>query len=71
MIYETRTKIPEIPADLLRKMDMRDEGLRKAQFAYSSSFLSGGRADFKYTFAGYATEEDYLGTPRDPYPENT
>ena len=50
-------------------MDFRDEELRLAQFAYSAGFLAGGRADFQYPFAGYATEEEYLGSPPDPYPE--
>lgn len=70
MIAETRTTIPDIPSDLLAIMDRRDEELRLAQFAYSAAFLAGGRADFRYPFAGYATEEEYLGSPPDPYPEN-
>lgn len=47
MIYETRTTIPEIPADLQRKMDLRDEDLRKAQFLYSSTVVAGQRCDFR------------------------
>jgi hypothetical protein len=48
MIYETRTTIPEIPADLQRKMDLRDEELRKAQFAYSSTVVAGSKPSFRF-----------------------
>lgn len=71
MIGETRTTIPTVDPMTRRSMDMRCEELRKAQFAYSAGFLAGGRADFRYPFAGYATEEEYLGSPPDPYPEET
>ena len=66
---ESRTVIPSVDPMTLRSMDFRSEELRLAQFAYSAGFLAGGRADFQYPFAGYATEEEYLGSPPDPYPE--
>ena len=66
---ETRTVLARIDPDLMPLADFRDEGLRLAQFRYSAGFLAGGRADFQYPFAGYATQEDYLGSPPDPYPE--
>lgn len=47
MIYEARTTIPQVPADLLHKLDLRDEELRKAQFIYSSTVVAGQRCDFR------------------------
>lgn len=69
MNADRRTVIPQVDPMTRRVMDMRCEELRLAQFAYSAGFLAGGRADFRYPFAGYATEEEYLGSPPDPYPE--
>lgn len=67
---ERRTFVAEVPRDLMAAVDLRDEELRLASFRYSAGFLAGGRADFRYPFAGYATEAEYLGSEPDPYPEN-
>lgn len=66
---DRRVTVETPPADLMGSLDQRSEALRLAAFAYSSGFLTGGRADFQYPFAGYATEAEYLGSPPDPYPE--
>ena len=42
------TRIAEVPADLRPLMDMRDESLRLASFAYSATVLAGDTADFRY-----------------------
>lgn len=46
--YETRTFIAETPSDLKAREDRRDEELRIASFAYSSTVVAGSRPSFRF-----------------------
>lgn len=48
MISETRTVIPSVDPMTRRVMDMRDESLRLAQFAYSAQVVAGSKPSFRY-----------------------
>lgn len=46
--YERRIVIPETAPDLKAREDRRDEELRIASFAYSSTVVAGSRPSFRF-----------------------
>lgn len=45
---ETRTVVAQVAQDLRACLDLRDEGLRLAQFAYSATVMAGSKPSFRY-----------------------
>jgi hypothetical protein len=44
---ERRTFVAEVPLHLRHLVDLKDDGLREAQFRYSRTVMAGSRADFR------------------------
>lgn len=60
---DRRTVIAEVPPCFRGRLDLRDEELRQAQFAYSQTVVAGQRCDFRLTNQTH-TEKQQCPTSR-------